>query len=226
MEIDGQRCRSGNSGVNYMSKIEILLRSRLVRDALSSVLSAAGFFVINDPAQRDKDTIVIIDLDDRGDAEALHAHRKHGVKIVALASGTDSLEISPDEIAPLSGILTYDSSDDVFVGSLRLICAGQQVFPRDLILGQKSPARPPDAAPRVAGVRFSPRERAVLCHLVEGHSNKMIARHLGMAEATTKVYLQSLLRKIKVENRTQAAIWALSNLPKLNVLPVKNGKLV
>jgi hypothetical protein len=82
MEIDGQRCRSGNSGVNYMSKIEILLRSRLVRDALSSVLSAAGFFVINDPTQRDKDTIVIIDLNDRGDAEALHAHQKHGVKIV------------------------------------------------------------------------------------------------------------------------------------------------
>jgi two-component system nitrate/nitrite response regulator NarL len=60
----------------------------------------------------------------------------------------------------------------------------------------------------------------VLSYLVEGHSNKMIARHLGMAEATTKVYLQSLLRKIKVQNRTQAAIWALSNLP---VSPVRNG---
>jgi two-component system nitrate/nitrite response regulator NarL len=83
---------------------------------------------------------------------------------------------------------------------------------------QTSPARPLDAAPAV-GVHFSPREREVLSHLVEVHSNKMIARHLGMAEATTKVYLQSLLRKIKVENRTQAAIWALSNLPGLNVSP-------
>ena len=46
-----------------------------------------------------------------------------------------------------------------------------------------------------------------------------------MAEATAKVYLQSLLRKIKVENRTQAAIWALSNLPEVNVSPVKNGRV-
>jgi len=198
-----------------MSKIEIILRSRLIKDALASVLSAAGFLMIDDPTQRDKDTIAIIDLNDCRDAGALRAHQHRGVKIVALASETDSLEMGPDEIALLSGILTYDLSDDAFVGSLRLICAGQQVFPRDLVLGQKSPARPPDAAPRAASIHLSPREREVLSHLVEGHSNKMIARHLGMAEATAKVYLQSLLRKIKVENRTQAAIWALSNLPGL-----------
>jgi two-component system nitrate/nitrite response regulator NarL len=140
-----------------------------------------------------------------------------------MASDADSRELGVDEITPLSGILTYDLSGDAFVGSLRLICAGQQVFPRDLGVRQRSPARPTDAAPRPAGIRFSPREREVLSYLVEGHSNKMIARHLGMAEATAKVYLQSLLRKIKVQNRTQAAIWAVSNLP---VSPVRNGKLV
>jgi two-component system nitrate/nitrite response regulator NarL len=53
----------------------------------------------------------------------------------------------------------------------------------------------------------------VLSHLVDGHSNKAIARFLGMTEATVKVHLKSVLRKIRVENRTQAAIWALSNLP-------------
>jgi two-component system nitrate/nitrite response regulator NarL len=194
-----------------------------MKDALSSVLSVAGFSMIDDPAQRDKDTIVIIDLSDCSDAEARHAHLQCGIKIVALASQADSLELGLDEIAPLSGILTNDLSDDAFVASLPLICGGQQVFPRDLVLGQKSPARPSDASPRPPGIRLSPREREVLSNLVKGHSNKMIARNLGMAEATTKVYLQSLLRKIKVENRTQAAIWALSNLP---VSQVKNGKVV
>jgi two-component system nitrate/nitrite response regulator NarL len=144
---------------------------------------------------------------------------------VALASEADSLEMDADEITPLSGILTNDLSGDAFVGSLRLIGVGQRVYPRDLVLRQTGPARAPDAAPPPADIRFSPREREVLSHLVEGHSNKRIARHLGMAEATAKVYLQSLLRKIKVENRTQAAIWALANLPGLNVSPVKNGKI-
>jgi ATP/maltotriose-dependent transcriptional regulator MalT len=55
----------------------------------------------------------------------------------------------------------------------------------------------------------------VLAHLLEGRANKMIARHLGIAEATVKVHLMNLLRKIKVDNRTQAVIWAMHNLPQL-----------
>jgi two-component system nitrate/nitrite response regulator NarL len=41
----------------------------------------------------------------------------------------------------------------------------------------------------------------------------VIARELGITEAVVKVHLKRLLRKIRVENRTQAAIWALANLP-------------
>ena len=47
--------------------------------------------------------------------------------------------------------------------------------------------------------------------LVTGDSNKMIANHLRITEATVKVHLKSLLRKINATNRTQAAIWALNN---------------
>jgi two-component system nitrate/nitrite response regulator NarL len=46
---------------------------------------------------------------------------------------------------------------------------------------------------------------------VEGDSNKAIANRLGITEATVKVHLKSLLRKIGAANRTQAAIWALNN---------------
>ena len=44
-----------------------------------------------------------------------------------------------------------------------------------------------------------------------GASNKLIAIRLGIAEATVKVHLKTLLRKIDVNNRTQAAIWAINN---------------
>jgi two-component system nitrate/nitrite response regulator NarL len=68
---------------------------------------------------------------------------------------------------------------------------------------------------RVRGL--SEREEQVLRALVRGHSNKMIAREYTVTEATVKVHLKAILRKIGVANRTQAAIWALKNAYSANV---------
>ena len=58
---------------------------------------------------------------------------------------------------------------------------------------------------------LSNRETAILACLTEGQSNKRIARKFGVAEATVKVHIKSILRKIRVKNRTQAAIWAVDH---------------
>jgi len=58
---------------------------------------------------------------------------------------------------------------------------------------------------------LSEREEQILKALVRGHSNKMIARMHSVTEATVKVHMKSILRKIRVANRTQAAIWAIRN---------------
>jgi len=58
---------------------------------------------------------------------------------------------------------------------------------------------------------LSGRQRSILRCLVQGDSNKIIARKMAMAEATVKVHVKAILRKIRVHNRTQAAIWAMSN---------------
>jgi two-component system nitrate/nitrite response regulator NarL len=57
--------------------------------------------------------------------------------------------------------------------------------------------------------RLSGRESQILDSLVKGYANKMIARRCEITEATVKVHMKSILRKIQVANRTQAAIWAL-----------------
>jgi two-component system nitrate/nitrite response regulator NarL len=59
--------------------------------------------------------------------------------------------------------------------------------------------------------RLSARQQSILRCLVQGDSNKTIARKMTMAEATVKVHVKAVLRKIRVHNRTQAAIWAMSN---------------
>jgi two-component system nitrate/nitrite response regulator NarL len=104
---------------------------------------------------------------------------------------------------------------------------GQQLFPAVLALAPtQSPASPeadamdapvPGAAralefrPEERGVVLSARESQILRCLVEGASNKEIARRLQVTETTVKAHVKGLLRKVRASNRTQAAIWALNN---------------
>jgi DNA-binding NarL/FixJ family response regulator len=61
---------------------------------------------------------------------------------------------------------------------------------------------------------LSSRERLIIAHLMEGHSNKVIARDLRIAEATVKAHVKNILNKIRATNRTQAAMWARTNVGK------------
>jgi two-component system nitrate/nitrite response regulator NarL len=72
--------------------------------------------------------------------------------------------------------------------------------------------------------RLSTRERCILNCLIEGDSNKVIARKIDIAEATVKVHVKAILRKIRVHTRTQAAIWAMNK--GLSISPVGNGAAV
>jgi DNA-binding NarL/FixJ family response regulator len=169
-----------------MPNVALLLCSSLVSDGLSALLTDGGFSVFPEADLPDDDAVVIIDLSDGLDLEAIRAYEGRGAKVVVLAHATDSLTLSDEEIALLSGLLTYSLSGDAFVRSLRLICSGERVFPLTLTLGRNRPAQPGDKALGAGDARLSPREREVLSHLVDGLSNKGIARILGMTEATVK----------------------------------------
>jgi two-component system, NarL family, nitrate/nitrite response regulator NarL len=58
---------------------------------------------------------------------------------------------------------------------------------------------------------LSARQRLILRCLINGDSNKTIARKIHITEATVKVHVKAILRKVRVHNRTQAAIWAMNN---------------
>jgi two-component system nitrate/nitrite response regulator NarL len=59
---------------------------------------------------------------------------------------------------------------------------------------------------------LSNRERLIMQRLISGNSNKAIARDLVITEATVKVHIKAILRKLRLRNRTQAAIWAREHL--------------
>lgn len=111
--------------------------------------------------------------------------------------------------AGASGVLTKDITREALLRSLDLVLLGETVFPTDLArllasgLQGDIPARGSDG-----GYGLSDREVMVLQCLLRGEANKVIANRLRITEATIKVHLKNVLRKIKATNRTQAAIWA------------------
>ena len=54
---------------------------------------------------------------------------------------------------------------------------------------------------------LSPREREILDQIARGASNKEMARTLGIAEATVKIHVQHILRKLNLSSRVQAAVY-------------------
>lgn len=81
----------------------------------------------------------------------------------------------------------------------------------------------PDPAANSNYKRLSYRETDILLCLMNGESNKIIARRYDIAEATVKVHLKAILRKIRVSNRTQAAVWAHNNQQALPARLAKDG---
>ena len=130
-------------------------------------------------------------------------------RIVVLASDLTVDALRDAMNAGADGFLMNDVSPEALLQSLELVMLGEKVFPTNLaamLLDLSNALSPLNS---VRGV--TPREHEILQALVTGSSNKMIANRLGITEATVKIHLKTLLRKIDVNNRTQAAIWAVNN---------------
>lgn len=128
--------------------------------------------------------------------------------------------------AGIEAILSKDISANVLQRALELVLLGQHMFPTSLAQMLLEPTRyapgmrsatlapSPDSQPapdRQRATTLSKREHQILRCLVDGLPNKIIARELDITEATVKVHIKGLLRKTRMTNRTQAAIWALNN---------------
>ena len=60
-------------------------------------------------------------------------------------------------------------------------------------------------------MRLTPREHEVLAWLSSGKTNNMIAKDLGISGGTVKIHVRSILRKLKITSRMEAAIIAVKH---------------
>jgi two-component system nitrate/nitrite response regulator NarL len=211
-----------------MERVNALLidPNRLFREDLRHRLRNSSFEIIAEASSLGEGAaavdaglrpdLVLLDLANGGEdeVEAMRRLRRllPDARIVVLTAElcerrlTDTLESGAD------GYLMKDLSSEALAQSLRLVIMGEKVFPTHLaallISGRVSSVGLDTPILRKG---LSPREGQILPYLVNGESNKTIANRLNITEATVKVHLKSLLRKINASNRTQAAIWALNH---------------
>jgi two-component system nitrate/nitrite response regulator NarL len=121
--------------------------------------------------------------------------------------------------AGVHGYLASYISADALLQFLSLIMLGQRVFSTKSLnlpnhlhrVSIHEDALHRSYSGRIDSSTLTKRERELLAFLVEGQSNKMIARELGIAEATVKAQMVRLFVKIGAANRTQAAVLAFAS---------------
>ena len=148
-------------------------------------------------------------------------------RIAMLVDGYDLKQVIAAYQAGADAYLMKSVSCEVLVKTLDLVMLGEAVFP-SAILGLMRNYAPGDdvngeepgadehsepAEDKLQPKGLSVRETVILRCLMEGDSNKLIARKFDITEATVKVHVKAILRKIRAKNRTQAAIWAANHLP-------------
>ena len=133
--------------------------------------------------------------------------RDSAARVLVLTSATEPASASLAVRSGASGVVYKDVDPDALVRAIRSVHDGH------LLLAPEAAgalARSADVA--VAGLdALTAREREVLAEIAKGRSNREIARALGVAEKTVKAHVSSVLAKLGVQDRTQAALVAVRN---------------
>jgi len=213
----------------------------------------SALYELPDSALKNGQCLMLLGLDGAEECGATFSHvaslkaRGEKLRTVILAEQFRPHELLAAIEAGVDGYLIKDElTPEALVQTLEVVLLGGVVIPRGLnqmmkgwgpqldavpdlaeMASECAELQPPnDVAPSADAARLSQREQIILKQLTQGASNKHIARSLNIAEATVKVHVKSLLRKIRVNNRTQAAMWAIEHATALSSAVVFMGSLM
>ncbi len=215
-------------------------KSILLREGLARILRSANFRILASVScaddllasilQQHQPLFIVVHTGDDFYAavEQIEIFRDQhpGGRIAIVADHYRLSELVSAFRAGANGYFVDVMTCDAFIKSMELMMMGETIFPPAFLsfvldpegdrLGEAVPGGENNQAILVTtedalAPQLSPREKSILRCLIEGDSNKCIARKIDIAEATVKVHVKAILRKIRVQNRTQAAIWGINN---------------
>jgi DNA-binding NarL/FixJ family response regulator len=200
----------------------------VVRQGLRSFLDAQGFEVVGEASdgaeavalvERSRPDVLLTDVVMPGidGIEAIRRLRAAGstVGILVLTSFSGAEQVIPAIQAGADGYLLKDAGPAALDGAIRAVHRGEPLLAPEAaavvmakVAGEAStgPAPPPDH-PDLD--RLTAREREVLAGLGRGLSNRQLAAELFVSEKTVKTHVSNVLAKLRLADRTQAALYAV-----------------
>ncbi|RDV07242.1 DNA-binding response regulator [Sphingorhabdus pulchriflava] len=223
-------------------RIDVCLISSndISREGMTLILEKDGFNVVHswesidelEPVKSSNDFITILDCGSSAsqvDAVERARNTLPSSRLVVVSEQFDLKTVIDCFSAGVQGYIIKSGRSTRMLAALRLVALGEKVVPSDFIdtISESGVERPigSDFDLEREEAKLSPRELDVLCCLMAGYSNKVIARKLDVCEATVKVHVKAILRKLHVHNRTQAALWA--NTHGINeMFPISDSALI
>jgi two-component system nitrate/nitrite response regulator NarL len=199
----------------------------LVRKGLEQLLESRGIEVVAAVgtgsegitcAQELAPDIVLLDIKmpDMNGLDTLLQLRAQGigVPVLMLTMSRDEADLQAALRGGAQGYLLKDMEPDDLVPALQDAMNGNNVVAKELIgsltrIVQGQPKK--DLRPGTLLSDLTPREQEILRHLAEGQSNKGIARVLDITDGTVKLHVKSILRKLGVRSRVEAAVIAVEH---------------
>lgn len=197
--------------------IEALLQSRGIEIAASVGSGQEGL----DKATELKPDIILLDMNMPGmtGPETLQALRSNKIEIpvLMLTMSREEKDLAEALRSGAQGYLLKDMDPDDLVPALNSALSGDNVVAKELIgsltrIVQGKTSEPETTSEKHEGLSsLTPRESEILVHIAEGQSNKVIARELDITDGTVKLHVKSILRKLGVHSRVEAAVIAVES---------------
>ncbi|MBC7335605.1 MAG: response regulator transcription factor, partial [Clostridia bacterium] len=205
-----------------MAPIRVLIVDdhQLIREGLRKVLALQEDIVVAGEAATGEEAlrlvrtlkpdVVLLDINLPGadGIKVCEAMQQNGVaKVIALTIYDDDDHVFAAVRAGASGYLLKDVNPDELARAIRAVAAGEAVMhPRVTGKVMREFNRLAAELALLAGVSLTNREVEVLRLVAMGYSNKDIAARLFISQKTVKNHMTNILRKLQVEDRTQAAV--------------------
>jgi DNA-binding NarL/FixJ family response regulator len=192
----------------------------VVREGLRFLLERHGIEVVGEadnaadatariPALRPDVAVLDARLPDGSGIEVCRAVRSvdPGIRALILTSYDDDEALFAAIMAGASGYVLKDIHSNDLVGAIRQVAAGNSLIDPTLTARVLDRIRTGGgAAPELAGL--TEQELRLLALIAEGLTNRQIGERMFLAEKTVKNYVSTILGKLGVERRTQAAVLA------------------